>query len=227
MSTNSPINGIRIPELSDTANIVNAVGQAVTDIDTRLMARFATPAARDLAIASPVSGMRCWVDSFNLPMIYYTSYWGFEPGTPVASLYQSVAQGITTGVSGESISFDGEEFDLLNGHSTSVNTERYTPSVPGRYEVAGSISYEAVSGGNFRAGRLLKNAVTPLVGSEDNTAPSSTFQVAVHPTGIGTANGTTDYFSLYAVHDRGSDINTYVAGANAYPTLRITYMGPS
>lgn len=228
MSTNSPINGIRIPELSDTANIVNAVGQAVTDIDSRLMPRFATPAARDLAIASPVGGMICWVTSYNLPMVYYTSYWGFFPGTPLATLYQSVSQNMGDGVH-QNINFDSEDYDLTGAHSTTVNPERYTANIPGRYLFHGGVSF-AQNGTGVRATSFFKNGASPTGVLSPETvvgAASPTFHTIISVTGHVTLNGTTDYVTIYGYQNSGSTLATQVSFDNVKPTMHVTYMGPS
>lgn len=127
MVATTPINGLRMAELTDTANAQTAFSNLGTDLDTRLFPRFATTAARDAAISSPVTGMVCFVAAFNLPMMYYASYWGFFPGTPLALIYRDTPQTIATAGAGSAVLFNQEDFDSLGAHSTTTNTSRYTP----------------------------------------------------------------------------------------------------
>lgn len=223
--SNTEINGLRVPDLTDSADITDAVGNLADDVDTRLFARFATPSARDSAITSPVPGMVCFVESFNLPMIYYTAYWGFFPGTPLALLYQSVAQSIAD-LDHPSILMDSEHFDLINGHSTVTNTDRYTPSIPGRYHLEGGVSF-ASAGGSTRAAQFYKNGGVVNVWGPENVAATPTgFHASVVASGDMDLNGTTDYVTLIGFQNSGGAVLTRVE-ANLQSTMRVTYMGPA
>lgn len=80
MTTNSPINGIRVVELTDSpTNIRTVVGNVVDDIDDRMIPVFATTAARDLAITAPAEGMACYIQpnvaGGRTLQIYTNSQW--------------------------------------------------------------------------------------------------------------------------------------------------------
>lgn len=55
MTANTPINGLRIAELTDApANIQTVMSNFGTDVDSRIVPRFTSTALRDAAITSPV-----------------------------------------------------------------------------------------------------------------------------------------------------------------------------
>jgi len=61
MSTTTPVSGLVIPTNSDILNAEAAMGQFASSIDTLCIPRFATTAARDLAIVAPTEGQLCVV----------------------------------------------------------------------------------------------------------------------------------------------------------------------
>lgn len=224
MVATTPINALRLAELTDTANAQTAFGNLGTDLDSRLVARFATTSARDAAITSPVPGQMAWVTSFNSLMVYYVSYWGFLPGTPIATLFATVAQTIPDAPGDVALLFDSEEFDLTGGHSTVTNKSRFTPNVPGRYMFFGGAAFDQ-NGTGFRGGQFLKNGSTYLLGPQ-NIAPAATdAQSAFNTTSIGSFNGTTDYVELAVGQNSGGNLATNVANAAAYPSMTVIYMG--
>jgi hypothetical protein len=232
MTTTTPINGLRLAELSDAANMQTAMSNLGTDLDNRLIPRFATPSARDTAITAPVGGMVCWVSSFNNLMIYYTSYWGFLPGTPLALIYNDTSQSIESGGTGEAVSFQDEEFDYLGGHDTTTNNTRYTPSVPGRYNFIGGVAFDNSNSLGVRTCRFRKNGTGELLGPEgyvvarDNTDPQP--PVSVSTSAFASLNGTTDYVELWAYQSSGVTLNIAPgAAADEYASMHVVYLGPS
>lgn len=223
MPTNSPINGIPYPVGSDDADMQSDMAALVGAIDTRMLPRFTDTSARDAAITSPIKGMMCYVDSFNLPMLRYSSYWGFLPGTPVAYLYRSTAQSIATGVH-TSVIYDSENFDLLGGHSTSVNPERYTPPVPGNYYYTTGVVFD-LNGTGVRALRVDKNAAVTF-GPEQLTQPAASFRTALLAQAFASMNGTTDYITSVVFQSSGSTVNLLAdADIHYRPTLLVVYAG--
>lgn len=61
MALTTNINGIPYPENTDTTNYPTAFDNLADQIDTRLVARFASAAARDAAITSPIAGQMCFI----------------------------------------------------------------------------------------------------------------------------------------------------------------------
>lgn len=77
MSTVSPVNGIRIVELTDgPANIQTVVSNVVTDIDRSLVPRFSSTAARDSAIPTPSEGMLCYLTGTGIGLHTLQRYTG-------------------------------------------------------------------------------------------------------------------------------------------------------
>lgn len=225
MVANTPINGLRLAELTDSANLQTAFSNIGTDLDSRLFPRFADTSARDAAITSPVAGMVCYVASFNLPMMYYGSFWGFLHGAPVAVIYKNTAQSIAHDTL-TAIQFDAEEFDLLGGHSTVTNNTRYTPPVQGRYQFHGGCSF-AINATGFRAAGFRKNGSALQIGPQTVLAAyAGAERTAVFSSSYVVLNGTTDYVELVVKQGSGGSLNTDTTDASAYPAMQITYMGP-
>lgn len=228
MTTNTPRNGFRVPQLTDAPNIETAVGQLASDVDKRSFSIYATPAARDLANPTPTQGNTCFVQSYNLPMVYYNSYWGFWPGTPLALLYSDVDQTVGTAIAGTAMVLQNEVFDLISGHSTVTNTSRYTPPIPGNYRFEGGGSFDTAITIGVRTCRFVKNNVTNLLGPEGYSPTSSdlTISVSVRTAQATTMNGTTDYVELFLLQDSGSPIDTDASvNPSRNTVMMVTYLG--
>lgn len=69
-----------LPVLADAADITS-VGTTMADqIEEQVLLRFATTAARDAAVTSPIRGMECYIDADNFKYIYTGSAWTPCPG---------------------------------------------------------------------------------------------------------------------------------------------------
>lgn len=79
MSTTTAINGIYVPTLTDAPNINASIQPMAEDIDTLLVPRFATLAARNAAITSPANGMLCWVDETGELYLRNTTWISAKP----------------------------------------------------------------------------------------------------------------------------------------------------
>jgi hypothetical protein len=109
---------------------------------------------------------------------------------PHAFLRQTSNQSIVFGA-WTAVTFDTEDVDTHSGHSTSVNTSRYTAAVAGWYHVVGRGSFAANSTGH-RGVRIAKN------GSVVNGS-ASYFQAA-----------TSDVWSSAGVADVHLNVGEYV-----------------
>lgn len=74
MAGTTTINALRYATLTDPPNAQTSFKNLADDVDTRIVPRFASAAARDTAITSPVEGMVCDVASTGL-MRYSGSAW--------------------------------------------------------------------------------------------------------------------------------------------------------
>lgn len=70
----TPINAIPYPTMADPPHMTNTITPVVNQIDSRLVARFATTAARDAAIPTPTAGQICYVSTPD-ELYVYRSGW--------------------------------------------------------------------------------------------------------------------------------------------------------
>jgi len=136
----------------------------------------------------------------------------FAMNPPIARLRQTVSQNLTDSA-GAPITFDTEEFDLFptggaKGHSTSVNTSRYTAVFPGYYQVSGGVSFASNATG-VRVVRFLVVGATltdsdvllaPVTGNTTRV-PTRTHQIYLN---------TNEYVELQATQTSGGTLATAV-----------------
>lgn len=127
---------------------------------------------------------------------------------PIFRARQTVAQTLTTSVN-TALTFTTEDVDSAGGHSTSVNTSRYTGVYPGWYNPSGGPSFEnnatgvrvsdwAKNGTIIDACRDLRPAVSGFVHSSSSRVEKIFLNVG-------------DYIEHYVLHTRGSNLLTNVA----------------
>lgn len=219
-------NDLPYPIGSDDPDMQTQMAAFAAAIDARLFAIYADTSDRDAHDPTPVKGAACFVESFNLPMIYYGSYWGFFPGVPVAVIYRDTSQVIPNNTI-TAIGFNAEDFDLLGGHSTVSAINLYTPPVQGRYQIHGGCAFQPNATG-YRAAGFRKNGSALQRGPQTVAASSGAVnRTAVFSTSYVTFNGTTDYIELVVTQTSGGDLSTSVDDDSAYPAIQVTYMGPS
>lgn len=129
---------------------------------------------------------------------------------PLAILRQTVAQSIPNGLgTWTDVTFDTEDTDNDNGHSTVTNTARYTAQTPGTFAFGPNLAWSNGTTGG-RLGRLALNG-TAVNGTnaEVTNAFSAAFGMPVALTLI-PMNGTTDYVTLQASQNSGAALNTAV-----------------
>jgi hypothetical protein len=121
---------------------------------------------------------------------------------PAFSAYQSSAQSLTATVSTK-IQLQSEEFDT-NSNFDSTTNYRFTPTVAGYYQLNAGLLFNTSSAASnlftaiWKNGSEYKRGVT--LGGGSITNPVSTVATVVY------ANGSTDYFELYANSSAG--VNT-------------------
>jgi hypothetical protein len=121
------------------------------------------------------------------------------------------------------ITWDGEKFDTNNNFN--LTTERFTPTVPGKYILTAGIRTSGSAHANVIA--IYKNGVAEHlnVGYGANANPSS------HVSAVVDANGTTDYFEVFVwVNSTGvtvfdDDANRFFTGAMIAPVAGIVNSG--
>lgn len=129
---------------------------------------------------------------------------------PIAILRQSVAQSLTDAAF-TTITFDTEDLDTHNGHSTSVNTSRYTAQKAGRHLFVGGIGF-AINSVGARGSRWLLNGAgigrgQSMYGNAGGTLVTLiTTRIVVVSMVVG------DYVELQAYQASGGALNTAVLG---------------
>lgn len=137
---------------------------------------------------------------------------------PAVRVTHSVSQAITTGTP-TALAFDTERFDTSAGaadtqHDNVTNNSRLTCRYAGKYQISGSVEWEAIVTGEYRICKVRLNATTDLV--HQMQAPTGT-------TGFSRMNVSTlydlavnDYVQLFVEHNRGANLNILKA-ANYSP----------
>ena len=120
---------------------------------------------------------------------------------PAFSAYMSSSQSVSTGTATKLV-FNGEDFDT-NSCFDSTTNYRFTPNVAGYYQI---------SAGVF--GSVATTARLGIAIYKNGSESGWDFSGGVTSTGGGSAtlsnlwyaNGSTDYFEAYVVHDNGSSV---------------------
>lgn len=145
---------------------------------------------------------------------------------PAMQCHQTVAQTFATGVD-EAITFDGEFYDNINGHTTGGNNTRYTPTVPGYYACDGQAAYVSTDSDGNRGAQFRKNgaidAGAPFSGVHAQAGTDIAGTATAH--GLIACNGTTDYIELWGYQSCGVDLDT-VVDANVRSYMRIMFVAP-
>jgi hypothetical protein len=131
---------------------------------------------------------------------------------PAFSAYASssinIAQGATT-----KVGFQTEEFDTNNNYDTTLS--RFTPTVAGYYQITAMVTLQVASAGVFTP-YIYKN------GTEFKLGATQTGSTTNFPRGYVSslvyANGTTDYFEIFATHGYTATVPTYNVAAQTYFT---------
>lgn len=145
---------------------------------------------------------------------------------PLLLAEQTVVQLLTTGI-WAAITMTSETIDTINGHSTSVNTARYTPNVAGNYDCEGQVAFAANITGD-RGAQFRKNGsvVAGLkYGAQRAMAGTGSFAGIARCGGVVFLNGTTDYVELYGYQDCGGNLDTYYNASFTGSYMKITRIG--
>ena len=92
------------------------------------------------------------------------------------------------------------------------STYRFTPTVAGYYEITAAVNFINLAAGKTGYTYIYKNGALVTVGSGQSSGATSTF-APVHD--LLYANGSTDYFELYCLHDDTAARS--ISGNNNYP----------
>ncbi len=120
-----------------------------------------------------------------------------------------------------SLTFTSESFDTDGWHSTSTNTDRITPNLPGIYRVEVSAAF-AVNATGMRGLRIMKNGSTEVGGVQRAASPAGTMSLMYAATTIN-ANGSTDYFVAQAYQGSGGALALETSATAT--TFIVTWIG--
>jgi hypothetical protein len=129
---------------------------------------------------------------------------------PAFSASKSTSQNISTGTQTK-VAFDSEEFDTASCFDTSTN--RFTPNVAGYYYINANIRFNlgTVSGNGEYYISIYKNGTQFKRGfNRGISSPPTGANILLGISSLVYANGTTDYFEIYAVQESSTTavINT-------------------
>lgn len=131
--------------------------------------------------------------------------------TPIFVAYLGSTQSIGSGTFTK-LNIDTEVVDSEGWYDHTTNY-RFTPQQAGYYFVEGLVYYQFMQN-NVAVPRVYKNgAATGGVSFNRFQATSSITDAEVGGSGIVYANGSTDYFELYAFQDYGSNRDVYNGGS--------------
>lgn len=192
-------------------------------------------ADRDSAITNPYSGQLAQIINSGDPLYQYdgsTSSWVL---IAIAPIYCHVYQltGATQNIANltpTAITFTAEVIDTNGFHSTTVNTSRIIPTIPGRYRARGMVAYTGACAGMFNA-QIRKNGAALLGATpyESKQAINQAFlaNTCSAPEATVSCNGTTDYLELWTNHQFGATTPTFANGTDQQSYLLVEYMGPN
>lgn len=110
MAQNTPIAALPYPELTDIPNAQTAFSNLATALDTIVVPRYASTAARDTAIASPGDGQHCFRTDIHVPQYYSAVTGGYvSPGLVLI-------QRVNLGADAASVTFSSIPADFSHLH---------------------------------------------------------------------------------------------------------------
>lgn len=140
---------------------------------------------------------------------------------PYARLRQTSVQSIPNATY-TSVTFTTEDYDSVGGHSTSVNTSRYTAQVAGAYVLGGGGSF-AVNASGVRSCQWALNGTTIPGSTSPGFDPTITSNVVARPMVVVLAIG--DYVELRLRQSSGGALNTSVT-SDDQATMSVWYVSP-
>lgn len=147
---------------------------------------------------------------------------GAPPGAPFFHGYQNAGTTVPL-VTATALPFQVELSDTHNWHA--ANSAFYIPQLAGRYQCFGTVYFAPAASGGITAQFRKNSAVYAGAPYSFETAVNQGFAAnAVSTYATIVCNGTTDTISLWANHNLGMGMNTYV-DANVASFMAIRYLG--
>lgn len=127
---------------------------------------------------------------------------------PFALLRQTVSQSLATSGTWTALTFDAEDVDYDNGHSTVTNTDRYTAGTTGWHHAPGGAGFGGNATGRRQA-RLAVNGTALNASATNTTANASAIIVATRTIPVFLNAG--DILRVEALQDSGGALSTAAA----------------
>ena len=124
----------------------------------------------------------------------------FFQNTPAFHAHKTAKQTIATGTA-TLVTFESEDFDTDSAFD--LSNERFTPQVAGQYFLYASIRWDTATDFDISYLSIAKNGNDVFTASHGNKYYDFT-----KVSGIMEANGSSDYFTVKAVHNMGSNLDT-------------------
>lgn len=136
---------------------------------------------------------------------------------PLCRLVATAAQSLADATQ-VALTFGQEDIDTHGFHSTSVNTSRITPTVPGIYRFSGAAFLAGATTYVNMNGILRKNGVTSLPPADRKANLVNAQAVSLQPSLFIDMNGTTDYMEFTVFQDNTANvaINTNYSSGSGY-----------
>ncbi|MFF5703386.1 hypothetical protein ACFY7H_12895 [Streptomyces sp. NPDC012794] len=211
--------GIQISSLTDPPNAA-LMAQNLAAVVPQTVMRFASAAARNAALTSPVAGMTAWVTAEGLLTVYNGSAWAGVATTvkPMFIGKQTITQSVGNTLWAP-LSMDSEILDTHGGHSTITNNTRYTCQVAGWYDVRGRAAF-ANNNVGARGARIHLNG-SFIQGAANLCSPGNLAGVVevnhILYLGVG------DYVEVAGGQNSGGSLSTAYSG-EAGSMLYVTYL---
>jgi hypothetical protein len=205
----------------------------LNELTTSVNWTFANAAARDSTLVgalAPTPGAVVNMQDDGLTYqrvtIAGTSYWVPPPNTFICSYQQATAQALPA----STCTWIQNLTTSYARTSTWWAGNKFTPQIPGFYQLDGQISWTSAAADNGRGGLFTLNATGTLAsavpGSMTLMRPINN-QTPTYPlrTSVMYFNGTTDYVALAAYNESVTAMNTVVS-ATAVSAVSFKYLGP-
>lgn len=144
---------------------------------------------------------------------------------PMVELRQTVAQSFATGNTTTAMTWDTEDFDNDNMHSTVTNPSRITATTAGRYHFGGGIAWSANA--TLRRGSWYRINGTSVTPSGETMLQSTSSGVAALPVrAITYFLNAGDYVEVIGYQESGGALSTNVAtDVSEQPSFNARWIG--
>ncbi len=119
------------------------------------------------------------------------------------------------------LTFTSESFDTDGWHSTSTDTNRITPTLPGIYRVEIQVAFAPHATG-MRGVRIFRSGSTQIAGVQQTASTGGTMTLLYAATTMN-ANGSTDYFSAECYQASGGGLALETSATAT--TFTVTWIG--